>query len=153
MTIIPSAPGATTANALYKRSAVTSGSDSSRAALAGVDKAFNDLIGKSDSPEDMLKDITAKGVDSLWKWQIKKLKEKIAAQVMQEMNLSPAQIAAMPAEQRMSIEQKILEEVERRVKQLVEQGLQKKNPDSFGAVKLDSPTLQSLIRTAQEITA
>lgn len=121
---------------------------------SSIDGSFAAMIGNlaEDDPAEMLKEITEDGIASMWKWQIKKLKEKVASEIMQEMSLTPEQIAAMPDAQRVSVEQKIMQEVERRVKEMIEQGMHKKKGLPFAADSgnLDSTTLQTLLFAAQK---
>jgi hypothetical protein len=121
--------------------------------LANIDQAFNELFEvNTDDPAEMLKKITENGIQSLWKWQVAQLKKRVAEQVMSEMNLTREQIAALPPEQRVEIEKKIMDEVEQRVKQLIEEGMRKKKSDPFALNgNLSSASMQALLEFTGQV--
>lgn len=111
-----------------------------------TDDAFAELLA-GETPEEMLHEMTKDGMYSLWSHQLKELKKKIAAEIMGGMGVSEASLKAMPADERAAIEKKIMEEVERRVKEMVENEMKKKNPlagISPGA-PVDSATMGGLL--------
>jgi hypothetical protein len=82
-----------------------------------MDTEFSQLLdGADDSdPAKMLQDITSGGFDAYWKWQIKQEEAELTAQVMKSMNLTKAQIDAMPANQRAETEAEIIKAVQQRL--------------------------------------
>lgn len=110
----------------YLKSGVAEAKSKASSEAQKVDKAFADMLNPAQEPEDMLQEITQDGASGLWKWQIKQLKAKIAAEMMGEMNLTPEALAAMPEAQRISIEQKIMQAVEQRVQEIIRESMEKK---------------------------
>lgn len=87
----------------------------SQTAQSKAGGGFASLISGQGDPAEMLKEITKDGMKGLWSWQMKQLKEKIAAEVMGEMNVTAESIAKMPENQRVGLEKKIMDEVQKRL--------------------------------------
>lgn len=101
---------------------------------SGGGGAFASLVGAAGGGEapdatdqawELLKEMTGGGLQGYWKWMIKTMKERLRADVMGDMGVTDQSLAAMPEAQRNDIEQKINEEVERRLKAWMEKQLHK----------------------------
>jgi hypothetical protein len=102
-------------------------SSASPSQVAQADAAFAGLFaGSNDSPEAMMKSLTSDGIDGYWKWQLQQLTAKITGEVMAEQGLTRDAVEKMPPEQRAALEDAIVKEVERRVKQIVAEDMKKK---------------------------
>ena len=120
--------------------------------LYGDSQGFSSYVDKQ-TPEEILKAITENGITSLWQWQMEELKKKVAADIMAEMGITPEQLAAMPDTQRMSLEAKIMQEVERRIKDMVAENMRKKDESGLaGNIKLDAQTQAAMIELTQGLT-
>jgi hypothetical protein len=111
---------------------------------------FAKWLGEDESPAEILRKITSRGISSMWEWQMEELKKKVAAKVMQEMGVSPESLAAMSPEARMSIEEKIMKEVERRIEEAMRNGLEKKQgqPIDIGQMTLSTEAFQLMLTKA-----
>ncbi len=117
----------------------TSSSQPSASLISSTDKAFQGLLsGSSESAEDTLAEITKNGMNGYMAWQVKQLQEKITGQVMSSMHLTPDKIAAMPAAQRVAVEQQIMQQVAQELKQQMAEQMKKKNPNALGLDMMDS---------------
>ncbi|MDX1974728.1 MAG: hypothetical protein SFT92_03535 [Rickettsiales bacterium] len=117
-----------------------------------TDNAFAALLeGTGDDPEAFLHKITSNGISGYWSWQIEQLRKKIAAEVMQENNVSQESLAKMDDAARTSLEQKIMDEVERRVKEMVENQMNNEKKNGMPIRLTSAATTHSLISLTQEI--
>lgn len=92
------------------------------------------LTGASDVAQqahDILKEITEGGLAGYWKWMMKNIREN----VMEEMGISEADLAAMSPTERAAVEKAIADEVEKR---LVE-AMKKQQDGGAGVVDLRDP--------------
>jgi hypothetical protein len=114
-----------------------------------TDKEFAALFeGGEETPQEILKKITENGIEGMMKWKIDKLKEEIAGKIMASKNLTQEQIAAMPAEQRIAIEQQIIREVAEKVKEAINEQAKRENEGKNAMIDMydtrtsliDSPT-------------
>jgi len=120
--------------------------------LYGDSQDFSSYVDEQ-SPEEILKAITENGITSMWQWQMEELKKKVAAEVMSEMGITPEQLAAMPETERMNLEAKIMEEVERRIKDMVAESMRKKDETGLADnIKLDAKTQTAVIELTQGLT-
>lgn len=78
------------------------------------EEEFSTLF-KAQTAKDTLLEITKDGMRSMWEWQIKELKQRIASQVMEEKGITKESLAAMPPEQKEAIMQAIMDEVQKRL--------------------------------------
>ena len=108
---------------------------------AGSD-TFAKLMEGSD-PAAMLRDMTKDGVKSMWKWQLEQLKKKVADQVMKEMGVTPESLAKMDVKSRMGVEDKIMKEVERRVKEMVDSQMAQDHKNPFGTISAATPSARA----------
>ncbi len=120
--------------------------------LYGDNQDFSAYLDEQ-TPEEILEAITKNGVTSLWEWQMQELKKKVAAEVMAAMGITPEQLAAMPEGKRMDIEAKIMQEVERRIKDMMAENMRKKDETGFAPnVQLDAQTQTAVIELTQGLT-
>ncbi len=117
------------------------------AQVADADSRFADLLASSDDAKTTLSEITSGGATGYWAWQMKQLRQQIAGEVMGDMNLTPAQIAAMPAAQRFAVEQKIEQAVEQRLRLALQEEMKRRQHTTLA----QDATLQAVITTAQSI--
>lgn len=86
--------------------------------VSKTDSDFQALLDDSDqSPEGVIKEITRDGYNGYMAWQIKQMKAKVTQDVMGSMNLTPEQVAAMSPGERAAIENQIMQEVQRRMRE------------------------------------
>lgn len=118
----------------------TSALSLSASQITSTDSAFAAMLngGDDSSAESMLADMTKNGINSFMAWRVKQMQEKIAGQVMGNMGLTPAKIAAMPATQRVAVEQLIMQQVAQQLKQQITEEMKRQNPDTFGLGMMDS---------------
>ncbi len=111
---------------------------------------FAKWLGDNDDPATMLKKITSRGISSMWEWQLEELKKKVAAKVMQEMGVTPESLAAMSPDVRISLEEKIMKEVERRIEEAMLNGLEEKQKQSIdiGQMTLSTEAFQLMLTKA-----
>ena len=102
--------------------------------VAQADAAFSALLNGTgqDDPAALLKEITSNGMKGYWAWEVKQMKQKATQEVMGAMGVSASDIAAMPDAQRATIEDKIMKAVEAKVKQMIQDDMNKKQKDSLG---------------------
>lgn len=79
-----------------------------------------DALLDGQSPEEILHEIVKDGVQGYAKWQMKKLEEKVREQVMSEMGITKDALGSMNANERAETEKKIMDEVARRLKEMIE---------------------------------
>lgn len=90
--------------------------------LLGGDDITDDGVNSSDKVSagtsealSMLKEMTSGGVEGYFRFIVKNIREK----VMKDMGVSEEQLAAMPADERKAIEDKIAEEVKKQVAKIM----------------------------------
>ncbi len=112
--------------------------------------SFMKQLNEKDDPAAILKKITSRGISGYWEWQMEELKKKVAEKVMQEMGVTPESLAAMSPEARMSIEEKIMKEVERRIEEAMRNGMEKKQqqPIDIGQMTLSTEAFQLMLSKA-----
>ncbi len=113
--------------------------------VAQTDAAFAELLEGGDDPKKILAEIMKDGMSGYWAWQIKEMKKKAAEKVMQGMGVTAESIAAMPPDQRADIERKIMQEVERMVREHVENEARKKQGLAFEAAPAATATGVNLL--------
>ncbi len=117
----------------------TASAQPSASLIQSTDSAFAALLNNSsESAESMLSDITKDGLNSYMKWQIQQMQKQITDQVMASKNLTADKIAAMPAKQRVALEQQIIQEVAQKLKQAMSQEMKKNAPNQLGFDMMDS---------------
>lgn len=119
----------------------------SDAEIAAADSRFADMLADEKTAKDELREITSGGATGYWAWKIKQMREHIADQVMGEMNTSKEKIAAMDAKERVATENRIMKEVEERLKLAIREEMKREQKNTLAA----NATLQSVIDIGQGI--
>lgn len=85
-----------------------------------TDAAFEELFSASSkTPEEELLAITKGGVEGMLKWKIDELKKQAAEKSLAARGLTKDDVQAMPAKQRVAVEQAIIREVAEAVKEVM----------------------------------
>ena len=85
----------------------------------------------NEDPAAMIRDITRDGMKGYMKWQMEELKKKVAAKVMQQMGITTEDLQKMAPEVRKNVEDLIAKEVERIMRQMIAEQMQKENKSAF----------------------
>jgi len=82
------------------------------------------LKADSEDPAALIKKLARGGIQGYMAWQIQQLAARIARDVMSSMGVTEACLASMSAEERNEIAQKIMDEVKRRMEEMIKQQMQ-----------------------------
>lgn len=106
---------------------LTAADEPTQAEIDKADAAFNALFAKEDeTPQSILSHMVEKGTDGLAKWQIDQMQKDIANRTLRNKSLSQEQIAALPPKQRVPTENKIVEEVNEKLKDAIAEIIREK---------------------------
>lgn len=130
----------------------TSGSDSSkRTNYQAVEAEFAEYL-KEDSPEELLRQITENGVQSLLEHKIDQLKKEATERAMAARGVTQDDLAAMEPAERAALMETIMAEVREQIKQAMQEQMKREaNLDvMFQSGPMESQTLAQ-VQQAQDI--
>lgn len=119
-------------------SAVSGDAEAAKARKA--DAAFEALFA-DDTPEAMIKEITEGGIEGMLKWKVRQLEKQIAGKVLASEGITKEEIAALPPEQRIPLQQRIMDEVARKLKEAMDEQMKRESGmaalDTYDPLRLD----------------
>lgn len=100
-----------------------------KAKAAGEDESpyMEEMDEETKAALESLREMTSGGIEGFWQWMMKELRKD----VMEEMGVSEASLAAMDPEQRAATENAIEEEVQKRLKQAMGVGEEGETPQKL----------------------
>ncbi len=114
-----------------------------------IDKEFNEIFEDVKDSYDTLKEITSKGAEGYWSWQLKNLKKKIAEQIMGEMGVTKESLAKMPSEERIRQEKLVMDELKKRIEEIVRNEIKKEQKENvLKGNSLSDDVVSSLLQMA-----
>lgn len=112
----------------------------SAAAARRSDAAFERLFAEDD-PRTMLADLTRDGVEGMLKWKVRELEKQIAAKALANRGITKEEIAALPADERIALQQQIMREVAEKLKEAMDEQMRRERGvaglDAYDPIRID----------------
>jgi len=123
----------------------------STANTSAIEEQFAEYL-HEDSPEEILKKITEKGVQSLLEHKIDQMKKDATERAMASRGVSEADLAAMDPQDRTDMMQAIMDEVQRMIKQAMNEQMKRETRiDVMFQPGPMAPDTLAQVQSAQEV--